>query len=70
MVKTVAFLKPNGKIRNIAIEDVNKKVACTTLFCHIKDVADKMLNEVWQVCMSRGGAFKKVAHMEARLLAH
>ena len=32
MVKTVAFLKPNGKIRNIDIEDVNKKVACITAF--------------------------------------
>ena len=49
MVKTVAFLKPNGKIRNIAIEDVNKKVACTALFCHIKDEADRMLNSACQI---------------------
>ena len=70
MVKTIAFLKPNGKIRNIAIEDVNRKVACTTIFCHIKDEADKILNESWQVCMSRGGTFKKVAYINAHEAMH
>ena len=29
-----------------------------------------MLNEVWQVCMSRGGAFKKVAHIDAHESRH
>ena len=29
-----------------------------------------MLNEVWQVCMSRGGAFKKVAHIDAHEARH
>ena len=53
MVKTVAFLKPSGKIRNIAIKYVNKKVACITAFRHIRDEADTLLNESSQTCMSK-----------------
>ena len=45
MIKNVAFLKPSGSIRHIALKDVNGEAACNAAFQFYSDHVDNILGD-------------------------